>query len=52
VPQIRKCELTLVNKSGFSVRLTLQGKHAEQYNAEDMHIIAFKGVEVGDFGGK
>ena len=52
MPQIPKRELTLVDKSGFSVRLTLWGKQAEQYNVEDTPVIAFKGVKVGDFGGK
>ncbi|TFK42451.1 replication factor-a protein [Crucibulum laeve] len=49
---IPKRELTLVDKSGYSVRLTLWGKQAEQYNTEDSPIIAFKGVKVGDFGGR
>jgi replication factor A1 len=52
LPQIPKRELTLVDKTGFSVRLTLWGKQAEQYNIEDTPVIAFKGVKVGDFGGK
>lgn len=34
------------------MRLTLWGKQAEQYNAPDAPVIAFKGVKVGDFGGK
>ena len=50
--QIPKRELTLVDRSGFSVRMTLWGKQAEQYNVEDSPVIAFKGVRVGDFGGK
>ncbi|KAF8798141.1 replication factor-a protein [Phlegmacium glaucopus] len=50
--QIPKRDLTLVDKSGFSVRMTLWGKQAEQYNVEDTPIIAFKGVKVGDFGGR
>ncbi|KAF9500581.1 replication factor-a protein [Pleurotus eryngii] len=49
---IPKRELTLVDKSGFSVRLTLWGKQAESYNADDAPVIAFKGVKVGDFGGR
>ena len=49
--QIPKRELTLVDKSGYSVRLTLWGKQAEQYNSEGTPVIAFKGVKVGDFGG-
>ncbi|KAJ2934896.1 hypothetical protein H1R20_g2147, partial [Candolleomyces eurysporus] len=50
--QIPKRELTLVDKSQFAVRLTLWGKQAEQYNAEPNAVIAFKGVRVGDFGGR
>ncbi|KAF8965199.1 hypothetical protein BDZ97DRAFT_1904099 [Flammula alnicola] len=51
--QIPKRDLTLVDKSGFSVRMTLWGKQAEQYNVtEPSPIIAFKGVKVGDFGGR
>ncbi|KAG5645082.1 hypothetical protein DXG03_007173 [Asterophora parasitica] len=52
VKEIPKRELTLVDQSGYSVRLTLWGKQAEQYNAEDNPVIAFKGVKVGDFGGR
>lgn len=50
--QIPKRELTLVDKSQFSVRITLWGKQAEEYSADDYPIIAFKGVKVGDFGGR
>ncbi|TEB36451.1 replication factor-a protein [Coprinellus micaceus] len=50
--EIPKRELTLVDKSSFSVRLTLWGKQAEQYNAEENVVTAFKGVRVGDFGGR
>ncbi|KAJ3485025.1 hypothetical protein NLJ89_g11935 [Agrocybe chaxingu] len=51
--QIPKRELTLVDRSGFSVRMTLWGKQAEQYNeSETTPVIAFKGVKVGDFGGR
>lgn len=49
--QVTKRELTLVDRSGFSVRLTLWGKQAEQFNVEDASIIAFKGVKVNDFNG-
>ena len=34
------------------MRLTLWGKQAEQYNAPDNPVLAFKGVKVGDFGGR
>ncbi|KAI0928948.1 hypothetical protein AcW1_010317 [Taiwanofungus camphoratus] len=50
--QLKKRELTLVDRSGFSVRLTLWGKQAEDFNADDQPIVAFKGVRVGDFGGR
>jgi len=49
---IPKRDLTLVDKSGFSVRMTLWGKQAEQYTAsEATPVIAFKGVKVGDYQG-
>lgn len=50
--QIQKRELTLVDQSGYSVRITLWGKQAEQYTSDDSPVIAFKGVKVGDFGGR
>ncbi|CCM03614.1 uncharacterized protein FIBRA_05754 [Fibroporia radiculosa] len=49
---VSKRDLTLVDRSGFSVRLTLWGKQAETFVAEDQPVIAFKGVKVGDFGGR
>ncbi|KAI0064705.1 replication factor-a protein [Artomyces pyxidatus] len=49
---LEKRELTLVDETGFSVKLTLWGKQAIQFNATDQPIIAFKGVKVGDFGGR
>ncbi|SJL00911.1 related to Replication factor A protein 1 [Armillaria ostoyae] len=49
----KKRELTLVDQSNYSVRLTLWGKQAEQYQYEsEQPVIAFKGVRVGDFGGR
>ncbi|TFK30066.1 replication factor-A protein 1 [Coprinopsis marcescibilis] len=50
--QMTKRELVLVDKSNYSVRMTLWGKQAEQYHADDKAVIAFKGVRVGDFGGR
>lgn len=52
VLQIQKRELTIVDRSAFSVRLTLWGKQAEQFNASPSTVIAFKGVKVGEFGGE
>ncbi|KAH8099587.1 replication factor-a protein [Cristinia sonorae] len=47
-----KRELTVVDQSGYSVRLTLWGKTAEKWNHTDQPIVAFKGLKVGDFGGR
>lgn len=49
--QIPKRDLTLVDRSGFSVRITLWGEQAKKYTATDKPILAAKGVKVGDFGG-
>ncbi|KAH9945846.1 replication factor-a protein [Epithele typhae] len=49
---IPKRELTLVDRTNYSVRLTLWGKQAEQYDQTDQPVIAFKGVKVGDFQGR
>jgi len=50
--QFAKRDIQLVDQSGQSVRLTLWGKQAETFTADDDPIIAFKGVKVGDFGGR
>lgn len=47
-----KRELTLVDNTGFNVRLTVWGKLAESFDANPESIIAFKGVKVSDFGGR
>jgi replication factor A1 len=47
-----KRELTLVDESEQSVRLTLWGSTAESFSASEGSIVAFKGVKVGDFGGR
>ncbi|KAJ7461513.1 hypothetical protein FB451DRAFT_1562794 [Mycena latifolia] len=49
--QIIKRELTLVDTSEFSVRMTLWGKQAEQFESPEA-VIAFKSVKVGDYGGR
>ncbi|KAJ3752916.1 hypothetical protein EV360DRAFT_88276 [Lentinula raphanica] len=50
---MKKRELTLVDKSGFSVRLTLWGNQAENFSPDEQNpVIAFKGVKVGDYGGR
>ncbi|RAL05027.1 replication factor A subunit protein RFA1 [Aspergillus ibericus CBS 121593] len=47
-----KRELTLVDNTGFSVRLTVWGATALNFNALPESVIAFKGVKVSDFGGR
>lgn len=49
---VSKRDITLVDKSGSSVRMTVWGKQAETFQAENNPVIAFKGVRVGDFGGR
>ncbi|KAG2041899.1 hypothetical protein BDR03DRAFT_997436 [Suillus americanus] len=49
---IPKRDLTIVDMSQYSVRLTLWGKQAEQFAADELSVVAFKGVKVGDFGGR
>ena len=48
---VYKRDLTIVDVSKFSCRLTLWGKQAENFNVTDQPVVAFKGVKVGDFGG-
>ncbi|KAI1081180.1 replication factor-A protein [Whalleya microplaca] len=47
-----KRELTLVDDSQFSVRVTIWGKTATSFSAQPESIVAFKGVKVSDFGGR
>ncbi|KAH8704693.1 replication protein A 70 kDa DNA-binding subunit [Talaromyces proteolyticus] len=47
-----KRELTLVDNTGFSVRLTIWGNTATNFNTMTESVIAFKGVKVSDFGGR
>ncbi|KAE8132548.1 hypothetical protein BDV38DRAFT_261003 [Aspergillus pseudotamarii] len=47
-----KRELTLVDSTGFSVRLTVWGSTALNFNVTPESVIAFKGVKVSDFGGR
>ncbi|KAL4937152.1 hypothetical protein BDV06DRAFT_203480 [Aspergillus oleicola] len=47
-----KRELTLVDNTGFSVRLTIWGTTAMNFGAAPESVVAFKGVKVSDFGGK
>ncbi|KAK3945878.1 hypothetical protein QBC46DRAFT_62197 [Diplogelasinospora grovesii] len=47
-----KRELTLVDDTGFSVRVTIWGKTATNFDAPPESIVAFKGTRVSDFGGR
>jgi len=47
-----KRELTLVDNTGFSARLTIWGASAQSFNVEPQSVIAFKGLKVSDFGGR
>ncbi|KAM0139113.1 hypothetical protein ACHAP3_003381 [Botrytis cinerea] len=47
-----KRELTLVDETGYSVRLTIWGKTATSFDASPESVVAFKGVKVSDFGGR
>lgn len=47
-----KRELTLVDQTGFSVRLTVWGASANSFDTPEDSVIAFKGVKVSDFGGR
>ncbi|OLY85024.1 Replication factor A protein 1 [Smittium mucronatum] len=46
---LTKRELTVVDDSMYSVRLTLWGSQAENYGLNDNPVIAFTNVRVGDF---
>jgi len=51
--QASKRELTLVDRTNSSIRLTLWGKQAETYEDDGNNpVIAFKGVRIGEFQGK
>ncbi|MCJ1477888.1 Replication factor A protein 1 [Lambiella insularis] len=47
-----KRELTLVDNTGYSVRLTIWGNSASSFDVAEDSVIAFKGVKVSDFGGR
>ncbi|KAH9821569.1 hypothetical protein DFH28DRAFT_883097 [Melampsora americana] len=50
--EMAKRDITLVDQSAFSVRMTLWGKQAEDFNAPVESILAFQGVRVGDYQGR
>ncbi|ORE09798.1 replication factor-a protein [Rhizopus microsporus var. microsporus] len=48
----KKRELSIVDESGKSVRLTIWDKTAEEFDSNDSPIIACRGVRVSDFNGR
>ncbi|KAK4058715.1 Replication factor A protein 1 [Microbotryomycetes sp. JL221] len=50
--QLKKRELTVVDRSGYSVRLTLWGKQAENWQEVENGLYVFKGAKVNDYGGR
>lgn len=50
--QYDKRELTLVDDSGYSVRLTVWGQTATSFDSSPESVLAFRGVKVSDFGGR
>lgn len=47
-----KRELTIVDNSNYSIRLTVWGKIAASFDAAPESVVGFKGVKVSDFGGR
>jgi replication factor A1 len=47
-----KRELTIVDDTSYSVRVTIWGKTATAFEAKPESVLAFKGVKVSDFGGR
>ena len=47
-----KRELTLVDNTNYSVRLTIWGNTATNFDVLPESVVAFKGVKVSDFGGR
>ncbi|KAJ1676810.1 Replication factor A protein 1, partial [Spiromyces aspiralis] len=50
--EIQKRDVQVVDESMYQVRLTLWGDDARSFEAYDRPVVAFKGVKVGDFGGR
>ncbi|ODN02275.1 Replication protein A 70 kDa DNA-binding subunit [Orchesella cincta] len=49
---LKKREVTLVDRTNTEIVLTLWGKQAEDFEDDTNPVIAVKGVKVSDFGGK
>ena len=49
--ELRKRDITIVDKSLAEINLTLWGSNAENFNNEGNPVVAIKGVKVSDYGG-
>ncbi len=47
-----KRDLTIVDDTNFSVRITIWGKTATNFATKPESVVAFKGAKVSDFGGR
>lgn len=47
-----KRDVTLVDKSGYSARITIWGNTAETWETQPDEIVAFKGVKVSEYNGR
>ncbi|EPX75071.1 DNA replication factor A subunit Ssb1 [Schizosaccharomyces octosporus yFS286] len=47
-----KRDITVVDQTGFEMRITLWGKLAIEFSAPEESVLAFKGVKVNDFQGR
>ncbi|CCJ28324.1 unnamed protein product [Pneumocystis jirovecii] len=47
-----KRDIFIVDSSNYSVRLTLWGKHALDFNIPQETVVAFKGLKVSEFNGR
>jgi len=49
--ELRKCDITLVDKSLAEINLTLWGGNAENFDGSGNPVVAIKGCKVSDFNG-
>lgn len=49
---LRKRDIEIADDSGYRVKLTLWGAQAEKFDVPLETVLGFKGVKVGDFGGR
>ena len=49
---IPKRDLTIVDRTGYQIRMTVWGKQAQEFSVDEDSIVAFKGVKVSEFNGR